>query len=449
MHSEYPLVQLVDAPDVSAALRFDFNAGTVWPDGDSFSLGAPPLLGDPGGVGAEYGYRNITFLLTVRDGERAALRRQSVLARALLRDDNWLLFRLSESSAPMWFKLVRSSPGEGSLATVYRDREVNDWRFNVSLVAEPEAVGERITLPPVVVGNNPAAEGLAVVLPEIVGDAPAPLVVRIPAGGTTFVQPLMSVASFQTWPGLHYWQAESWTLGIDATVTANSGASNGSQVSVSFATQTARRVRLTGGVAPSVAGRYRLFVRASLATGTGTAIITGGGVACVKPKVTSVIGSSGWQIVELGTYAFPRGNMPTVDNYTIVPRANEVTIAAAKEGSFNNLRLDYIVALPVDTRAASLVTSLEFRDADKANGAADYLIDGEQEFVSWLEAGAYGQGSTPVPAGDYVRVTPGMVNVLHFLSRRRSTADIGADATTASTTLEVSYRPRYVYLGAG
>jgi hypothetical protein len=166
-------------------VRFDFNTAgewsddETWPEHDGFSLGVPTLEGDPDAYGVQYGLRQLEFNVIISGAYSDASRLWSQLAKELVtRRTNWLLFQFSAFSQPVWFKTYRTAPDALDFEQVddTDDASSNLWGLGVQLAAEPFAYGERVTLPTLTVTNDPAAatNPCMAVLPEILGDAPAP-----------------------------------------------------------------------------------------------------------------------------------------------------------------------------------------------------------------------------------------------------------------------------------
>ena len=455
---QYPLVRLVSAPSSDATTRFDFNDGLTWAEHDGFDLGTPAMLGDPGGVGSEYDYRALAFRVNVEAGEFDALAKQTELARALMRDDNYLMFQVTPTAPPMWFRCVRSSPGGLSLADVYRDRDTNRWGIAVSLVAEPFALGEQVSHT-LTIGNDPATGGLSTTLPPIKGDAPAPLVVEIDAGSTDYLRPWLSVTGLDgTWPGLQWWQAEALTPGPSAAVVAGAALSGGSGVQRTVPVGSWGAARLvTGSAVLPFAGRWRLFARlgvsvlSSGATASFTATGAGDSVSDAASTTFDVaLTSTRGVVADLGIFAFPKGNMPAAKPYTLATCEFGVDVAANVSGAVAFVTADYIVAVPLDLPLDAVqTTSLDFRNPTQTSGTATLRLDGETGSVTEIAAGALGVASPEIPAGDFLRAAPGATNILHVLPRRgvvTSSGTTSSDNLTDSTVLDVSYRPRYLYL---
>lgn len=458
----FPLAQLVSAPSLDAQVRFDFNEDPVtWPDADSFTIGAPSLSGDPGSAAPEYGFRTVAFNLAIRGDESLVLRKQVELARELQRDETYLMFQLSEAARPLWFRCYRTAPGEVPFGSYYRDRDTQDWLMPVTLAADPFAIGEMISFGPVTVGNDPASAGLRYVLPDVEGDAPAPLVVTVEPGTSDYVQPLMSMIPLDAtaWTESLMWQAESWTAGTSTAIFADSTASGGSSLRTTLTAEAATERRATGTVAIPYAGRYRVFARVKL---TVTAFppsirIRGAGPALSSAVTTDVSDYAGrWRIVELGTFAFPLGNMPSERPYSMADATIGIDVGcdAPSAPVTMNLAYDYVVAVPVDLPLdqRSFGRTLEFNGTHTTLGDVSLRINGEVERVEQLSGGAHVAAAPESPAGGYLEVCPGALNVLTVLTRRHDVTTTGTvlswsrDNLTDATVLSFSYRPRYLYL---
>lgn len=455
--------------DVDAAVRFDFHPEdyACWTNPADWDIKPPEVTGGPGAVGPDYGYSRITFILYLGTDRAQALRMQSQLARELLRDDNYLHFQLGPDTPPRWWHVYRSSPGAlGNLEWLRTDGGEETWALSVGLDADSFAEGELVTIP-LTVGNDPGTGGLVTALPDIQGDAPAPLTVSIAPGSTTYAQPLLTVAAIDapSWPGGTVWQAETWTVGTNTTAPAVSDASGGSAARFAIplgGTTNARRV--TGNVTVPYAGRWRLFVRAMLKGNwttwsvTTVATITGTGAACAEPVVTQMLGNAAAagsaRLVELGTYVFPKGNMPSSRPYTLSTAEVGIDASAVAGATLTvTLDFDYVVAIPLDLPLdqAQPPRTLEFTRQSATAGDATLRLDAEAEAVQEIRSNAFGVAAPEVPVGGFPQVVPGATNVLYFMPRRGSATTDGyyRDALSDSTTLTLTYRARYLYLGVG
>lgn len=453
----YPLVQMVTAPDSSAKVLFDCNDRLAWADGDDFTLGAPDLLGDPGGIGVQYGYRQPSWTLAVYGGEHEALAAHSRLAQQLTRHESWLHVRMTPSSPPMWLRCVRSAPGAASAARVYLDRPRNEWQIAVSLVADPFAVGREISHE-VTVTNNPATGGLVYALPSIAGDAPTPLRVEVDPGDTLYVRPLVStVATHEpydggAWSDRVVWQAEESTvLGDDTVVISDADASTGQAVEVQTG-PTGWFRRISTPFRPPFAGRWRLYARirrTSYGAEGNRFRIRGSGESCAEPVETQTSDDVGWELVDLGMFAFPRGNPPARRPYDLLTSGVGVDVARDNASTAVALRIDYVVAVPVDLPLDQVEPPrlLDFERHEETTGEETLVIDSAAipQRVSVLRSGAFLYARPESPRGGFPLVVPGAANVLTLLTRRYGGTSQPRDRVTQSADLTLAYRPRWLY----
>ncbi len=467
----YPLVQLVVSPDDSAEVRFDFNADEfAWAAHDGFSLGSPPMLGDPGGVGADYGYRTLSFLLVIRADEPRALTLQSRLARELMRDTHWLKFQLSPTAPAQWFEVVRSSPGDVSLEMVRKDYEENEWRLAVSLVAKPFSVGAEVRMD-VSLSNVAASGGIARALTNILGDAPTPVSVQFAADdgtgplATDRWAPFLSIAPVSKWSGLEWFPASSGTLVAQTGLTTRSE-TNGDRTWLTSATSGLRPV-LRWTIAPKQAGRYRVFLRTQKWLGTGPvrfqarmvdadgdALVTRTSVALSGEADT--FGGQAWRNVDLGEFAFPYGMTPDSASYTLTSSAAyrlELLMSVdPTSGIQSQVSASEIVLVPVELfESVGPATSLRLNFHIRSSSQLTVLDSERRTLVTKTAAGAIVGTSELTADGSFPMLTPGAINVLHFLrfagtGQFGKYAGSGGDNLTATMTATLRYRPRYLYL---
>src|SRR4051794_2770990 len=103
-----PIIQFVDSPSTTAALRYDFNVSNptlkCFPLHEGVDLGAPSFTGEPEGVGGFYGHRQMRITQRIIGTRAVALARMSLLAKEILRPQNWLRFQFDASASPVFFK---------------------------------------------------------------------------------------------------------------------------------------------------------------------------------------------------------------------------------------------------------------------------------------------------------------------------------------------------------
>lgn len=483
----FPLVKFVAAPEVAAAVRFDCNVQTpgdrVHVRNDGFDLGVPELVGDPDGVEVEYGLRTVSFTLRVEGPKPAALTLQSAVARELMRAENWLMVQLSADTAPVWFRLYRAEPGALSFEEVYDPDSAYDvWDIGVALPAEPFAYGARITLPQVTIANDPAAatNPTRYVLPPVVGDAPAPLRLKVDpshpdhTSGYRFMFSMLSAAAEPAGPIV--WQigdtdvggivtADGWTAGTDTTASETvAGYSGGSRRSVTFTSFTTMTDRLWG-VAPAVlpAGKYKVLVRVGrtdinttfgLRLEQGAAPYEAAGDTVLMDRAPSTAAHFTW--VDLGAFTFPRGHAaPEGQNGT--PSAPYIALGASRLSGTGQLRLDAFLLVPLDVEGGIEVRTLfvEFPllGIPASNGYA--VFDGDTE-AAWGFNGDGTAANMPTEMqGQFPIAVPGAANVLHLLQQvngRQPGGGTNPDASDAigrTTAVTISYHPRWLWIGEG
>lgn len=426
-------VQLVDRPSLDATVRFDFtdDRHTIR---RGFSIGAPELLGDLGSVAPEYGYRTISFPLSIMSDEAFALRRQVELARELQRDESYLMVQLSDSSAPVWYRCVRSSPGLMDLGELFIDEVSQLWVFNVSLVAEAMGRGEEVTHS-LTITNDPATGGLVTVLPDIQGDSPAPVHLVVEGGWNTAV----AIGGVTRWDGLQSWQETSFSGG---SVTANASASGGNVRA--FTPTDTYATAFSAAVTPPQAGRYRLFARVGFSNSVGASgspVIRAGGAAFADDARAIELTDAGLYYVDLGLFSFPSGNMPLSSDYVLAPPVAPTLVIEAKQtGSGRTLLLDVVVAVPV-----ALFEQVDNTIATVAGGGETLVLDGDLERLVTMVDGELsnatdvGSGWTPSLTGGFPRVFPGVTNVMHLLR-------LNAPDVSGSVAATLTFSPRFLYL---
>lgn len=427
----YPLIKFVDSPDVDATVRLDLNDEDAWPAADDFDLGSPALLGDPDGVGSLYGNRTLKFTWVIKGPKPAALRRQSALAREVMREGgSWLLFQLTSTAQPVWFRTKRSNPGVVSLAQVYTGESAaqDSWRVSVSVEAEPFAYGPQETFE-VTVANDPAASGgLGVTLPDIKGDAPAPLVVRCDTPRAWTTAPI----AITDRPATIVKRGDPNTSGKAGTAT-----DDGYKVTV-FDAGYSTLIHCDP-PPQTFAGRVRLFgclylSSSAIAQPVEVRLLVNGALRATKTLTLSLSA----QLFDFGDLSLSAD----VDGYTYTPAS--LTLEAKAIGWSSTVEFRYLEAVP----APSTTGIAQAAGTDIAR----IVIDSENEYLTRLtnaapNAPAVNAAKMPIPPrmeGGFPQVLPGRTNVLWLRNR-------GVNETYDKThvnTLVCSYRPRWLYLAA-
>lgn len=465
------ILRAVTEPDVGAEVLFDFNAELQWPDHDTFTLGAPPLKGEPGAVATEYDFRAPppSWTQVTEAGDVEAMRLQAELARLLMRPEWYLHVQFDADAPPAWLRVVRSSTGAQSLASVYKGRYKNLWQVAVTLVADPFMLGERRTETVTFRGDPAAPDGPARVLPDPGGVAPAPLTLdaSTPVAGRlaprVSVLPLDVPTGDPVPTGAVAWQAETWALSAGTTLVTGASASNGQATNTQLGNSTGNQQiarRLTGFVSVPWAGRWQLYARAQfVATASPpgdpvTVVVRGAGPALVSTpgSVLQRSAANAWQLLDLGVFSIPKGNQPSRRPYTVEPV--QVGIDAGVDTTSTLLaslqvRFDYILAVPLDVPLDQVQppATLDFGPVDLAG--ARLVVDGDARWEERRLAASEALSGVPSrPTGEYPVAVPGAVNLMHVLPRWQHPTVPGqqSDTLTHQVNVTVSWHPRHLYL---
>src|SRR5690606_37130029 len=268
----YPKIRFVDAPEASAVVRFDFNADDPGADAatavlaDDFSLGAPTLRGEPGESGRFYDPRQMSLPVQVHGSKVLALKVQQRLAREVLRPDNWLMVQLNADTEPVWLRTFQSQPNPLNFDLVfvegYNDAREDHWRIPLTLDAEPFAVGSEVTLDLGTVLNNPtlASGGSVIELPEIKGDAPAPLNVLVSSASNTMRG--LAVASVADGDVIVPWtEPLAFSAAMGSAVADSAFLSGEYHQTTSAVTSSWTAITDPMLITPAARGRYKVLVR--------------------------------------------------------------------------------------------------------------------------------------------------------------------------------------------
>jgi len=471
----YPLLQFVSAAASSATLRYDFNTKNAsyrtHPLGaDGLDLGVPRFTGDPDSVGAEYGDRQMRFTQRVEGTKAQAMDRMSALARELLRADNWLKVQLDATTPAVYFRTYRTEPGELSLEHI---ETANAWDITVPLVADGFAYGERVTLSPITINNDPAAGSnpCHAILPTILGDAPAPLRIQANPSNPVYMNGyrwMLAMHSAETQQGPILWQiggTDGWTAGTDtsaSTATNPTEHTGGTHRVVSFATDANLVTRISGS-APSAPppGRYRILTRVvrsdtssvfSLRFGQaiGLGVYNYGPTVATAREVSTAARHATW--VDLGEHTFPFGFTAPAGLEGVLG-APSIALQLGRISGAGSANIDAILLQPI-----ALGTTRESRTLFSEFAKAGIFVDGgtgnwDGDLETFWAYSQFGIAVAVVPelAGQFLRVTPGVTNTLTLLQqvngRMSIFGDDASDLLTATTEAALSYHPRWLYLG--
>lgn len=476
----YPLVRFVASPDTDSEVLFDFNTGDDWSDVETWvdkegvSLGAPSLVGDPDSYGSGYTLRELDFTLYITGTFTDASQVWSALARQMRKRTNWLRIDFSEFAKPVWFKTYQTNPGGLDASTYVNttdDSQSNTWTIPVTIPAESLAYGERVTMPAVTIANDPAAatNPCMAVLPEILGDAPAPARFEMTPNATLNIpSPMFAVTpvddTFAAPIVYQFGAGDGATAFADADTTTSAAAwSGGSARVITFATNPAMALRLKITATGIRAGRYAMMLRVARVSSTAgvyafkadvSARTTGPVVTLDRPTSPS---STYAQWLHLGDFTFPVG-LSDFSSASTVSAVINLYAQQVSAGGSAAARVDALVLVPVelfDGEPGMRLTALP-----ETMNAAPFVtrFDGDEEYVQLYNGSGAPIGASPATlVGQFPVLSPGRRNVLHLFrqtsgasrffgtSDTRSTTD-NSDDLTQTTTVTVSYHPRYLWL---
>lgn len=437
---DYPLVQYVASPDAGAEVLFDFNVDLAQFVGhDDLTWGAPEWQGEPGSVGGQDDYRTVQFDHFYEGSKPEAYLDMSALARVLQRPEGWLLVQMASTSEPRWFHVWRSSLPESSPEQVLlrNGQPSGRYRIGVALTADPYLVGERITLDTVTIANDPTAatNPMGALLPEILGDAPAPLRIKGPDGavGNRFLLAVATGDDAATY-GLDIGTGDAVTPGTDLSdPVADAAYAGGSYRQITFATEAGDALRLSVSSPLLPLGDYMVLVR-------------------VTPNAPGV-----------GTWSLhldPDGAPVTMDGRSTrwVPlgiRRAGATVPVDVEAGTSSLGVDLYAAqtppnpsallnvdafLFIPTGSTEVLTDDVVRDAGTA-----FWWDGDDEMI-WATSGASLLDRESSLTGVFPRVAPGETNRLTvLLSLLGEHNSIVVDSPATESDFDLSYRPRHLW----
>lgn len=462
-------IRFVTAPAAAPVTVLDINQPDdgMYVLGDDFDLGAPQWQTEPGTVGGDDGYREVSMTVAVDGSYTDAADAYAALGRVLQRRDGWLMVQRGAEYQPMFLRWYRTAPQPLD----WQLWHINTYRLRLTLTCDPYLYGAPITLPDVTISNRPdsGTNRMFVQWPAATfkGDAPAPLRVSVaPSGDWHGYQPLMATAALE--PG----QAQSAPYWYDLTVANgwDAGSNVGADVSAAgfvggsyreFTSGGTLAARLTGDLTPAPPpGTYKALLRVAT-TGddttfdvrlgqyySGTQIRYGDTKTLVRPLVTTDAYHT-W--MDLGEFGIPFGaaDLDVTDIGTVA--TTTVEIQAAKVGGAS-LRFDALLLIPVDTAATTdaVVQVSRFRGLGLTTTRSG-VWDGFRRRFAAYDSGSLANLQQPEVRGGWLRVTPGVANVFHLIQQTQ--VDTPADTTvddddeivnTAVATF--TYYPRYLHL---
>ncbi len=465
----YPKIRFVDAPEANAVVRFDFNADDPGADAatavlaDDFSLGAPTLRGEPGESGRFYDPRQMSLPVQVHGSKVLALKVQQRLAREVLRPDNWLMVQLNADTEPVWLRTFQSQPNPLNFDLVfvesYNDAREDHWRIPLTLDAEPFAVGSEVTLDLGTVLNNPtlASGGSVIELPEIKGDAPAPLNVLISSASNTMRG--LAVASVADGDVIVPWtEPLTFSSAMGSAVADSAFLSGDYHQTTSAVTSSWTAITDPMLITPAARGRYKVLVRvgedstSEVASWPARVQVSASSdfdpaATLTSPQTTilrGVFGLRGWR--DLGEITLPVGHG---DERATLSRSSYMRIQLQRPaGAAGQLRFDGVMLLvPVDVEGADATFLVTSQSASWFDARAYVDSEGRRVSQSAVISGSRRTLLSPTLKGGFPEVHPGRENWLMVLPHvdTISTADLPDDELTVTAT----YRPQYLNLSGG
>lgn len=450
------ILQFVDSIAANPTVRLDLNGGAVSLQAEGTDFGFPDLeravvstlLADGGSVPASaYGLRTLTLRLLVSDTDANAVATQmQSLFRELERAKNILKYQ-PHTSSPVFFKTLRSGPESAQIITSGSQQVVV-----VQILAEPFALGLLETLSQVTVNNDPAsANGRYWDITGIKGDVETPPLLQFSSADVLTKQSALAIRRRGTPSNAPFLlQAESMTMGTDTTTQANSATYSGSSnnyTSTTFATNSAMAERLFLNPFPAAAsvdnrGTYRVFARCTLSTtGTCSLRMKYGGTSSLVTGGTVTTSAVTVRMLDLGLMSIPVTQDPVYNDagVEISARGLYFALEASRSSGSANLFIDLVLFVPADDRLALIQwISNTSGTATKQNAQVS-----SGSIYPTEASGAILSGTSSWYAGRLPELSPGVTNRLYFLHQVDPTI---ADTITGSTTVDVSYHPRYLYV---
>lgn len=447
--SGWPRLRFCESPDLASATRLDLHNAGVHYNGDvvtladGFSLGVPAVSSPPGARVQVLTDRTTTRLpLLVVGTKRVATRSLNLVMRELLRPTNWLEVQIAPELEPRWLRTMATVPEPLSLEHVYSrpDRE-DRWTTSVSLAAGPLALGPEELLGEWTVTNHPSSgvHPMRVELPEVEGEAPAPIELTIakaaaggmfgPAVGCARVPAVVSSA-----PG-------SWGAAVGSAVTdASMVAGTYRQTTGALASWTTVATWTPTGV-PADYRRWLAMLRVDGSADAGALrlrwkVQAAGVASAVYSAPVTVRPSTQARWVRTGEVPVPMLDLSGLS----IDAATTLTLEVQRITAGGELRFDApLLLVPAGPDADLLALS-----PDAITSAVTVRIDGTDRRVGMAAGTA--PTRTPGVAGGWPHVTPGQDNHLLILQSLDPAAGSGAgDSIASTTTVRATYRPRYVW----
>ncbi|WP_232676669.1 hypothetical protein [Nocardioides sp. R-C-SC26] len=449
----FPQIRFCEAPERGAATRLNLGrAGISWNGGTKVlrgaRLGMPSLSGEAGSRSRYWTERTLELPLRVLGSKADAINALGLVARELVRESNWLEVWLDEQTGPRWFRTYAAAPEQLDLTHVVRDPDYDDiWTTTLRCPADPFALGEEQPLGSWTVTNHPSAGAnpLRVTLPNVLGEVPASVRVKVAKSGSGSGAGGMlgpAVISSRVAPvvvGSPSWGGAVGGTTSDASMVAGSRRTTSGALAAwtaaaswtppSLAADVARWTPLIRIAGSADGGAF--WARWRIQSGAGSARYTEG-------KVVHVRSQARW--LHLGDVSRP--GMDVEDAADLgASGATTVTLEVRRATSGGELWLDGVMVLaPAGTDGDLLSLS---PDA-VGTGAVAVVVDGRHRRAA-LAAGT-SPARSPGVSGRWPMVHPGEDNVLTVLQNLNPTLTPGyTDSITSTATVTATTRGLYLW----
>lgn len=466
--------QITAGPTSGAAVHADLSTDDVWVLAESLDLGEPDVSFDRAGIPIE-GARTISASVHIKGtGVEAGVVMQQI-ARAISLPGRWLLIQREPSTDPVWFRLHPASPGSLDIDRAWVDRKDGFFTWQLALVVDSTAVGERRTIPQrgsssatSVIPNSGTVRGVAIDAP---GEAPTPLRIDLkPDVALNGRRPLVSCFSVP-WdspllnaagdaPQIVFEDSE-WTPGAGATRTTGSTFLSGGTGLSATTDTTATRTILGDGLSSwrPEPGRYLVLARLYREGGIAEAEIRFGQRwfsatswqewRTYRPVVTNDGGwRSSWLV--LGYLQHPMGDTGEgLDPAELMPPAISVELRPTVTHATNKIHFDQFAFVPVELARGAMCTATfaQFEPGVGYGSISTLRFDAEHRRAAIVDNfGSYHAVPQPLRTGGRSVAVPGMATCVSvFLDTSDRPTDI--ESISILSDLTISAAPRVLHLG--
>lgn len=473
MQGSYPKVQAVAAPEVDAAVVFDFNENGSWFSSDTlrdgWSLGSPARLAAAGDARTAWGPRRVAFSMRLRGSRSMAAQAQSTLARWLLQPSGWVLFQLDAMTPPVWIRMIGAEPQDLDFGLVHAGGENDIWDLGVSFDADPFLYGERKTLFSGTVPNDPTvAGGMVAPLGLVPGDAPMPLRVELSGMGVDPIlggalsdlsHTVMAVGGPAAGSPTNLNGSSIWVLNVGAGDAATNVHAQVTSVTGSvYAGGKARRMGFSASSGATAManqfslaaiglpyGRYKMYALARSTASVDVTLTGYVGGSSVGGVPTKWINANQQRWVDLGEVTWPlTGHAPGMTGNGIA----SVSIAAARTSTTGALDISAIVLVPL-VSASGDSTSSTLVSGPLATEDADALTLDSVTESAWFKRNFQTARSGRSHVGGWPSAKPGERSTLLFLRgvvQSGTPVFAGVDDASDTATITVTGQPQWLYL---